>query len=115
MTSVMTLISLAGGAAMAPAQEKAMVHGEVVDLSCHMANGGLGLDYQACTQWYAKQGATFGVLTDRGELFLLLNQPADRSPYDAAKRLAGTQVQLTGKQTRKQGVAGLIIEAVERR
>ena len=101
MVSIVTISSLVSWVPGTRAQEKASVQGEVVDLSCYMLTGGRGAEYQACAQLSAKKGIPFGVVTDGGELFLLVNQSADPDPYEAAKKLAGARAQVSGKTVRK--------------
>ena len=38
-----------------------------------------------------------GVLTDSGELYLLIDDHSNSAPYEAAKKLAGAKAQISGK------------------
>jgi hypothetical protein len=100
----------------AGAQENATVRGEIVDLSCYMLAGGRGTEYEGCARLGSqRKGISIGVVTDAGELLLLVNQSADRDPYEAAKQLTGARAELTGRAVQKNGVASLIVESAERR
>lgn len=98
----------------AHAQEKAVtVQGEIVDLACYMAKGSRGASHKACAQLCAKRGAPIGVLTDTGELFLLVDDHNNSDPYEAAKKLAGERAEVNGKEISKQGVASIVVGAVK--
>jgi hypothetical protein len=98
----------------AHAQEKAVtVQGEIVDLACYMAKGSRGASHKACAQLCAKRGVPIGVLTDTGELFLLLDDHNNSDPYEAAKKLAGERAEVNGREISKQGVASIVVGAVK--
>lgn len=102
------------GLSSASAQEKATVQGEIVDLTCYMVAEGGGSEYESCAQLGSRRKAiSIGVVTDRGELLLLVNQSADWGPYEAAQRLTGAHAELTGRTVRKSGVSTLIVESAE--
>ena len=53
----------------------------------------------------AKKGLPLGVLTDSGDVYLLIEDHDDPDPYAAAKDLAGEHAEVTGKKFIKGGVA----------
>jgi hypothetical protein len=85
------------------------VQGEVVDMACYMAKGSRGAAHKACAVMCAKRGVPIGVLTDAGELYLLLDDHNNEDPYEAVKKLAGERAEVTGKKINKQGVAGIVV------
>lgn len=91
------------------AQEEVTVKGEVVDMACYMAKGSKGAAHKACAQLCAKRGVPIGVLTEEGELFLLLDDHNNPDPYEAAKKLAGDRAEIGGKKFIKQGVASIVV------
>ncbi len=95
------------------AQENVTVHGEIVDLACYMAKGSRGPTHKACAQMCASKGVPIGVLTEEGEVFLLLSDDDNSSPYEAAKKLAGERAEVTGKKLRKGGLAGIAVGSVK--
>jgi len=99
--------------AAAPAQEDVTVQGEIVDMACYMAKGSRGASHKACAQLCAKRGVPIGVLTDTGDLFLLLDDHNNPDPYDAAKKLAGERAEIAGKKISKQGVASIVVGATK--
>jgi hypothetical protein len=99
--------------AVAHAQEDVTVQGEIVDMACYMAKGSRGASHKACAQLCAKRGVPLGVLTDGGEVFLLLDDHNNPDPYEAAKKLAGERAEIGGKKFSKQGVASIVVGSVK--
>ena len=97
----------------APAQEDITVQGEIVDMACYMAKGSRGASHKACAQLCAKRGVPIGVLTDAGEVFLLLDDHNNSDPYEAAKKLAGERAEIAGKKFNKQGVASIVVNSAK--
>ncbi len=95
------------------ADDDLTVQGEVVDMACYMSKGSKGAAHKACAQMCAKKGVPIGVLTDGGELYLLLDDHNNSDPYDAAKKLAGERAEISGKKVNKQGVAGIVVGNVK--
>lgn len=102
-----------GHPAAAPAQENVTVQGEVLDMACYMAKGSHGASHKACAQLCAKRGVPIGVLTDAGEVFLLLDDHNNPDPYEAAKKLAGERAEIAGKKFSKQGVASIVVDSAK--
>lgn len=110
------LLSMAVGALMPAAgraQDEVTVQGEIVDLACYMSKGSRGAAHKACAQLCAKKGVPIGVLTDGGEVFLLLDDHNNPDPYDAAKKLAGERAEVSGKQYSKPGITSIVVGAVK--
>jgi hypothetical protein len=101
------------GARPARAQDDVTVQGEIVDMACYMSKGSRGSGHKACAQMCAKRGVPIGVLTDSGELYLLLDDHNNSDPYEEAKKLAGYRAEVTGKKFNKQGVASIVVSAVK--
>lgn len=109
-------LTAAGGLLAAPAvwaQDDLTVQGEIVDMACYMAKGSKGSAHKACAQLCAKKGVPIGVLTENGELYLLLDDHNNPDPYDAAKKLAGERAEVVGKKFSKQGVASIVVSGVK--
>ena len=109
VAAVMIIIASTPGVA----QEDLTVQGEIVDLACYMAKGSKGAAHKQCAQMCAKKGVPIGVLTDAGEVYLLLDDHNNPDPYDAAKKLAGDRAEVTGKKFSKQGIASIVVSAAK--
>ncbi len=93
----------------AGAQEAVTVSGEVVDLACYLSKGSKGKRHKQCAQLCAKKGLPIGVLTDAGDVYLLIEDHDDPAPYDAAKELAGERATVSGKKFTKGGVQSVLV------
>jgi hypothetical protein len=91
------------------AQEPIQVKGEIVDLACYLSGGKRGPEHKSCAQMCAKGGVPLGVLTANDELYLLVDDHANPKPYEAAKKLAGTEAEIAGKKFVKHGMAGIVV------
>ena len=96
------------------AQEDITVQGEILDMACYMAKGSVGPSHKACAVLCAKKGVPIGVLTDTGEVYLLLDDHNNPDPYDDAKKLAGEHAKINGKKYNKQGVASIVVSEAKR-
>ena len=113
LLAVALCILCMGMSAAAYAQEDVTVQGEILDMACYMAKGSKGAGHKACAQMCAKKGVPIGILTDAGEVYLLLDDHNNPDPYDDAKKLAGERAEITGKKYSKQGVASIVVGGVK--
>ena len=113
LSLLLILLLAAAGIGIAQAQEDVTVQGEVIDMACYMAKGSRGAAHKACAQMCAKKGVPIGVLTDGGEVYLLLDDHNNPDPYDAAKKLAGEHAEISGKKFNKQGVASIVVNSAK--
>ena len=95
------------------AQDDITVQGEIVDMACYMSKGSRGSAHKSCAQLCAKRGVPIGVLTDGGEVYLLLDDHNNPDPYEDAKKLAGNRAEVNGKKFNKQGVASIVVTTVK--
>jgi len=102
-----------GWPAVSKAQENVSVRGEIVDLACYLPKGSRGPAHKSCAQMCAKRGAPLGLLTDAGDLYLLLDDHDAPEPFEAAKKMAGDRAEITGNKLSRQGLAGIVVEAVK--
>jgi len=94
--------------------EPVTVQGEIVDMACYVAHEAKGPDHQECAVRCVKGGQPMGLLADDGTLYLLYASHADGAAFEAAKELAGLQVELTGKESSQNGVHGLEVASVKK-
>ena len=102
-----------GWPAASNAQESVTVQGEIVDLACYLPKGSRGPAHKSCAQMCAKRGAPLAVLTDAGDLYLLVDDHNAPESYETAKKLAGDRVEITGNKVSRQGLAGIVVEAAK--
>lgn len=99
--------------APAPAQEEVTVQGEVVDLACYMAKGSKGSGHKTCAQMCAKKGVPLGLLTDKGELYLLVDDHNNEAPYAEVKKLAGERAEVKGKKYVRNSIPGIVVSGAK--
>ena len=104
---------LAGLALPAVAQEDITVKGEILDLSCYLSHDLKGRSHRSCAQQCAKRGLPIGVLSESGEVYLLLEDHNNAEPYDKAKELAGDKAEVKGKKFAKGGVNSILVGEVK--
>jgi hypothetical protein len=97
----------------ASAQEDVTVQGEIVDMACYMSKGSRGSAHKSCAQLCAKRGVPIGVLTEAGDVYLLLDDHNNPDPYETAKKLAGSNAEVNGKKFSKPGVTGIVVSNVK--
>ena len=102
-------LALAALAGAGRAQEAVTVQGEIVDLACYMSKGSKGPQHRSCAQMCAKKGVPIGLLTDAGEVFLLVDDHDDPDHYDTAKKLAGDRAEISGKKYAKGGMSTIVV------
>ncbi|GIW45154.1 MAG: hypothetical protein KatS3mg077_2436 [Candidatus Binatia bacterium] len=95
------------------AQEEVKLQGEVVDLACYMAKGSKGAAHKSCAQMCAKKGVPLGLLTEAGELYLLVDDHNNEAPYNEVKKLAGERAEVTGKKYVRNGLPGIVVEGAK--
>lgn len=93
----------------ARAQDDITVKGEIVDLACYLAKGKKGPEHKACAQMCAKGGVPMGLLTENNELYLLIDDHANPKGYEAAKKFAGANAEISGKKYVKDGMASIVV------
>ncbi len=91
------------------AQEAVTVKGEVVDLACYLAKGKRGAEHRSCAQMCAKGGVPMGLLTDSGDLYLLIDDHANKKPYEDALKLAGSNAEISGQKYVKNGMSSIVV------
>ncbi len=100
-------------AAEKKAEKEATIKGEVVDVSCYVAQGAKGEKHKACAQACADAGGALGILTSGGKLYVSL-MPDDHSggPNALLKEHIAEMVDAKGFVRSKGGVNGIMIKSV---
>jgi hypothetical protein len=90
-------------------ENEVTLRGEVLDLTCYMTDGKKGPGHRACAKLCSKKGLPMGLLTDAGEVYLLIENHDDPDPYDNLKPLAGTEVEVKGVKFSRDGMSSLMV------
>tara|TARA_B110000305_G_C19158881_1_gene501629 strand:- start:29 stop:421 length:393 start_codon:yes stop_codon:yes gene_type:complete len=78
------------------------VTGEVVDLMCYVDHDGKGEKHKKCAEKCIKGGGPVGILTSKGELYLVIgnHKPAN----DKLAKFAAQTITLEGKASERNGM-----------
>lgn len=86
------------------------IKGELLDMNCYMAKGAHGADHKQCAQMCLQGGAPAGVLASNGQVYLLVQDHDNGTPYTEIRKHGGEQVEVTGKAVTRNGVQALVVE-----
>lgn len=90
-----------------------VVTGEVVDMGCYISNAARGEKHADCAAKCIAGGMPMGVLTDKGDLYLLTMDHGNADAYNKTKEFAGKQVKITGPLREKKGMKSIDVASVE--
>ena len=96
-----------------PAAAAGTWKGEIVDIACYVPNGAKGAGHADCAKKCAKMGQPIALLTGDGDLLLLVADHEDGKPFEAAKDLAGSNVEITGEKESRDGMEIVTVTAVK--
>ncbi len=99
-----------GRAGQAP--DPGAFRGELVDLGCYLRQGARGEAHRACAVACLRNGAPAGLLTESGEVLLLLQDPKLTERIDFAA-LAARRCEVQGALLRRGGLRGILVRAIE--
>ena len=110
---VLGMLSVVSAGSVAGATDT--VTGEVVDLTCYMANPETshGPGHRKCAETCAKKGLPMGILTEDKQLFLLLQDHANPKAYADALSKPAETVTVQGRKVTHGGLSGIVVETVK--
>ena len=99
----------------APAYAGEVVTGEVVDMACYLPHPDTshGQSHKKCADVCAKKGMPLGLLTDDGQLYLLLEDHENPKAFGQLKDKAAERVTVEGDKVTRGGVQGLVAETLK--
>ena len=89
------------------------VSGEIVDLGCYLGHGAKGEGHRECATKCAAMGMPLGVLTAKGQLYLLTINHDDAAPFNQCKDWAGMQVSVTGPMMVRSGMKAIEVASAK--
>ena len=105
-------ILMAGCAGVARAADT--VSGEVVDLACYLHDSSMrGTAHKKCAETCAKKKIPMGVLTDDGQVYVLLEDSANPKGLNDALAKAAQKVTVEGTKVSQGGVNGIVVGSVK--
>jgi hypothetical protein len=92
----------------AKAQPKTMsITGELVDLGCYLGHGAKGEGHKECALKCAAMGMPIGLLTGKGDLYLVTVSHDDADPFNQCKDWMAQQVTVTGPTMERDGMKAI--------
>ncbi|MFN8543272.1 MAG: hypothetical protein U0807_03590 [Candidatus Binatia bacterium] len=89
--------------------------GEVIDMACYLPHPetGRGPSHRKCADTCAKKGIPIGILTDDGQVYLLLEDHESPKAYAQLKDKAAEKVSVEGEKVTRGGVQGFVVETLK--
>jgi len=97
---------------VAGAQE-ILVTGEVLDMTCYIANNSSGPDHAECARVCIRNGSPAGIKTKDGKVYLLTGEPGQSINAELAD-YAAKIVTIKGRKTVRDGFAQLQVEEIRK-
>ena len=93
--------------------QEILVTGEVLDMTCYIANNLSGPDHAECARICIKSGSPAGIKTQNGKVYLLTGEPGQSINAELAE-YAAQIVTIKGKKTVRDGFAQLQVEEIRK-
>lgn len=88
------------------------ITGEILDMSCYMTGDAKGKGHQSCAQGCLDKGLPAGIMSENGQVYLLLENHDLSDAYKEAMKHAAQNVTITGQVNTKNGVQSLTVEKI---
>lgn len=95
------------------AAKPATMTGEIVDMGCYLGHGAMGEKHAECAAKCIAGGMPMGLLTAKGELYLLTMDHMNADPFNHTKEWASKQVKVTGEVHTKNGMKSIEVASAE--
>ncbi len=95
------------------AKEAAIVSGEVVDMGCYVSHEAKGAKHADCAAKCIAGGMPMGIVTEKGDLYLLTMDHGNPDAYNKTKEFAGKQVTVKGPMHARGGMKSINVTSVE--
>ena len=96
-----------------PQVQEITVKGEVLDMTCYIAQNLSGPQHAQCARECIRRGLPAGIKTDDGKVYLLTGKPGDSINAELAD-YAAQIVTVRGKETARDGFAQLQVEEIRK-
>jgi len=96
-----------------PKGETVRLKGEVVDLWCYLEGGDHGADHMKCAVECAKAGNPIGLLTEKGDIYVLMGIKDHQPGKDVLIDKMAQNVTIEGTLVKKGGVQVVYVSSVK--
>lgn len=97
-----------------PASEMVTLKGEVVDLWCYLKNGSIGPDHKECAVESVKAGNPVGLVTDRGDIYLIMGSADFQPGRDVLLDRMAQTVTVWGRLIKRNGLQAVYVTSIVR-
>ncbi len=81
--------------------------GEIIDTDCYLGHGAMGEKHKACGVTCVASGTPMGLLTAKGDLYLLMPPHDNKDAYNKAKEWVGDKAEVTGMMFERNGMKAM--------
>ncbi len=93
-------------------EEKTII-GEVIDVSCYVAQGAKGMEHKQCAIACLTAGEPAGILEDKtGKIYLVVTEDHKTNPRDKVMPFVAKMVEVTGDVNERSGVSTIDIKDI---
>lgn len=96
-----------------PKGETVKVKGEVIDLWCYLEGGDHGAEHKSCAVSCAKAGNPIGLLTEKGEIYVMMGIKDHQSGKDVLIDKMAETVTVEGTLVKKGGTQVIYVSTVQ--
>jgi hypothetical protein len=96
-----------------PKGETVKVKGEVIDLWCYLEGGDHGAEHKSCAVSCAKAGNPIGLLTEKGEVYVMMGMKDHQPGTDVLIEKMAETVTVEGTLVKKGGTQVIYVSAVK--
>jgi hypothetical protein len=96
-----------------PKGEAVKIQGEVIDLWCYLEGGDHGAEHKQCAIACAKAGNPIGLLTEKGEIFVMMGIRDHQPGKDVLIDKMAETVTIEGTLVKKGGTQVIYVSAVK--
>ena len=115
--SAVALLAIMGWATVtvlaAPKGEAVELKGEIVDLHCYLDREAKGPGHKQCAVQCAKAGNPIALLTEKGDLYLLMGEKKHQTSNDILIEKIADIVTISGIQVKKGGLQAIYVSSVK--
>lgn len=96
-----------------PKGETVTVKGEVIDVWCYLEGGDKGAEHKKCAVTCAKAGNPIGLLTEKGDVYVLVGIKDHDADRDALIKKMAETVSVEGTLVKKGGTQVIYVSAMK--
>ena len=96
-----------------PKGETVKIKGEVIDLWCYLEGGDPGAEHKSCAVSCAKAGNPIGLLTEKGEVYVMMGIKDHQPGKDVLIEKMAETVTVEGTLVKKGGTQVIYVSAVK--